>query len=76
MSFRTRNNQTETPANGADSDAQTTSHATAYQGGAGGQTSPPVPTAPSALSESALMARDLKDGSLSGFMGTGIELKG
>ncbi len=76
MSFRSRNNQTETPANGADSDAPAAPHATAYQGGASSQTSPPVPAAPSALSESALMARDLKDGSLSGFMGTGIELKG
>lgn len=76
MAFRTRNNQPETPANSADNATPTVSPATAYQSGSYNQPSPTTPPAPAALSESALMARDLKDGTMSGFMGAGIELKG
>lgn len=76
MAFRPRNNQTETPTNGADVNTSTAPSPTGYQGGTGSQPAPSTPTAQSALSESALMARDLKDGTMSGFMGAGIELKG
>lgn len=68
---RMRNNPTETPVNGADR-----SGPSAYQGGAYNQPPPPSPEASPAMSESSAMARDLKDGTLSGFMGAGIELKG
>jgi cytoskeletal protein CcmA (bactofilin family) len=66
-----RNNPTETPANGADR-----SGPSAYRGGAYNETPPDTPEGSSVMSESSAMARDLKDGTLSGFMGAGIELKG
>lgn len=75
MAFRTKSNPIETPEKLADGARPTTS-VPAYQASAGGQTPPPIATSSPALSESATMARDLKDGTLSGFLGAGIELKG
>ena len=66
-----RNNPTGKHATGADR-----SNSPSYQGDAYSETSVAQPTAPSVMSESSAMARDLKDGTLSGFMGAGIELKG
>ena len=66
-----RNNPTGKPATGADR-----SNSPSYQGDAYSEASVAQPTAPSVMSESSAMARDLKDGTLSGFMGAGIELKG
>ena len=62
--------------NSADSSSPMTPAPSAYQGGTYNQTSSATPATSPDLSESSAMARDLKDGTLSGFMGAGIELKG
>jgi cytoskeletal protein CcmA (bactofilin family) len=76
MAFRPRNNQTESPTNSADQNTPTTPSSAGYQQSTGNQATPAAPTARAAFSESDLMARDLKDGTMSGFMGSGIDLKG
>jgi cytoskeletal protein CcmA (bactofilin family) len=76
MAFRTRNNQIDSPENGASGEKTTPSAPAVYQDRTPNQISSTTPTPQSALSDSAIMAQGLKDGTMSGFMGTGIELKG